>query len=60
MIAGSEAYQAALLFYKAVKMAAEMDIQGAKAIYEELRKRFEGQSRRRGKDNGESDGTPLK
>jgi hypothetical protein len=40
MIAGSEAYQAALVFYKSVKMAARQDIPGAKAVYEELRTRF--------------------
>jgi hypothetical protein len=40
MIAGSEAYQAALVFYKSVKMAAEQDIPGAKAVYEELKTRF--------------------
>jgi hypothetical protein len=40
MIAGSEAYQAALMFYKSVKMAAAQDIPGAKAVYEELKTRF--------------------
>jgi hypothetical protein len=40
--AGSEAYQAALLFYDAVKTAAKKDVYGAKAIYEELKKRFPG------------------
>jgi hypothetical protein len=30
MIAGSEAYQAALVFYKSVKMAAAQDVPGAK------------------------------
>ena len=40
MTAGSEAYQAALVFYKSVKMAAAQDIPGAKAIYEELKTRF--------------------
>ncbi|MDR1215299.1 MAG: hypothetical protein LBK25_01295 [Treponema sp.] len=45
MIAGSEAYQAALVFYKSVKMAAEQDIPGAKAVYEELRTRFPGGKR---------------
>jgi hypothetical protein len=40
MAAGSEAYQAALVFYKSVKMAAAQDIPGAKAIYEELKTRF--------------------
>jgi hypothetical protein len=39
-IAGSEAYQAALVFYNEVKIAAKQDVYGAKAIYEELKKRF--------------------
>ena len=42
MVAGSEAYQAALIFYNSVKMAARQDIPGAKAVYEELKKRFPG------------------
>jgi hypothetical protein len=42
MTAGSEAYQAALVFYKSVKMAAAQDIPGAKAVYEELKPRFPG------------------
>jgi hypothetical protein len=45
MVAGSEAYQAALVFYKAVKMAAAQDIPGAKAVYEELKTRFPGGKR---------------
>jgi hypothetical protein len=40
MIAGSEAYQAALVFYKSVKLAAAQDVPGAKAVYEELKTRF--------------------
>jgi hypothetical protein len=52
MIAGSEAYQAALVFYKSVKMAAAQDIPGAKAVYEELKTRFpqRGGRREAGKD----------
>jgi hypothetical protein len=42
MVAGSEAYQAALVFYNSVKMATRQDVPGAKAIYEELKKRFPG------------------
>jgi hypothetical protein len=42
MVAGSEAYQAALMFYNSVKQAAAHDVPGAKAIYEELHKRFPG------------------
>lgn len=40
MLAGSEAYQAALVFYNAVKLQAQQDIPGAKAVYEELKKYF--------------------
>ncbi|MDR0557268.1 MAG: hypothetical protein LBG43_05290 [Treponema sp.] len=47
MIAGSEAYQAALVFYKSVKMAAAQDIPGAKAVYAELKTRFPQTGRRR-------------
>jgi hypothetical protein len=46
MMAGSEAYQAALVFYKSVKMAAAQDIPGAKAVYEELKTRFPGGKRK--------------
>lgn len=41
MMAGSEAYTTALAYYNSVKLAARMNVPGAKAIYEELRKRFE-------------------
>ena len=40
MVAGSEAYQASLVFYNSVKVAAMQGVPGAKAVYEELRKRF--------------------
>jgi hypothetical protein len=46
MTAGSEAYQAALVFYKSVKMAAAQDVPGAKAVYEELKTRFPGGKRK--------------
>ena len=46
MIAGSEAYQAALVFYGAAKIAAAQDVQGAKAVYEDLRARFPGGRRK--------------
>jgi hypothetical protein len=48
MAAGSEAYQAALVFYKSVKMAAAQDVPGAKAVYEELKIRFPGGKRKTG------------
>lgn len=42
LLAGSEAFSAALLFYQAVKLAAQMNIPGVKTIYEDLRERFPG------------------
>jgi hypothetical protein len=48
MVAGSEAYQFALVFYNSVKMAARQDIPGAKAVYEELKKRFPGHKHKSG------------
>jgi hypothetical protein len=39
MLAGSEAYHAALTFYNAVKRAAADDVPGAKAVYEALKAR---------------------
>jgi hypothetical protein len=45
MVAGSESYNAALIFYNSVKVAAAQDIPGAKAVYEELKKRFPGRKR---------------
>ena len=46
MVAGSEAYQSALVFYNAIKIAAAQDIPGAKEIYHELKARFPGGRRR--------------
>jgi hypothetical protein len=54
MAAGSEAYQASLVFYKSVKMAAAQDIPGAKAVYEELKTRFPGGKRKSGEAESES------
>lgn len=42
-LSGSEAYITALAYYNAVKFAAKQNIPGAKTIYEDLSKRFEGQ-----------------
>ncbi|MDR1878978.1 MAG: hypothetical protein LBQ64_05375 [Bacteroidales bacterium] len=47
MIAGSEAFQAAIIFYNSVKQAALHDIPGAKAIYEELKARFPGRRKKK-------------
>jgi hypothetical protein len=54
MSAGSEAYQAALVFYKSVKMAAAQDILGAKAVYDELKIRFPGGKRKTGETETET------
>ncbi|MDR0728993.1 MAG: hypothetical protein LBF19_02560 [Prevotellaceae bacterium] len=40
MLSGSEAYQTSLGFYNNVKLLAAQDVPGAKAVYEELKKRF--------------------
>jgi hypothetical protein len=41
---GIEALTSALVFYNAVKMAAKQGVPGAKAIYDDLQKRFPGGS----------------
>ena len=53
MRASSEAYQAALLFYQAVKAAAKLGVPGAQTIYEDLKSRFPGRPSNR--SNGEVD-----
>jgi hypothetical protein len=55
MTSGSEAYQAALVFYNSVKMATRQDVPGAKAVYEELRKRFPGTRHKPGETDAEND-----
>jgi len=40
LAAGSEAYQAALLYYNGVQRAVEGNVPGAKAIFDELKNRF--------------------
>jgi hypothetical protein len=45
MSAGSESFQASLVFYNAVKAAAAQNVPGAKAIYDELKQRFPGHKR---------------
>jgi hypothetical protein len=47
LLAGSEAYQTALAFYNSVKQASKQGVTGAKAIYETLKARFAGVSRRK-------------
>ncbi|MGD8781239.1 MAG: hypothetical protein PVH88_20025 [Ignavibacteria bacterium] len=40
LLAGSEAYVAALSYYNSVKLASKMDIPDSKTIYEDLKTRF--------------------
>lgn len=40
MLSGSEAYTAALTYYHSVKQAAKVNVPDAKAIFDDLRKRF--------------------
>jgi phosphoribosyl-ATP pyrophosphohydrolase len=47
LLAGSEAYQAALSFYHYVKLLASQDVPRAKAVYEELKKRFPSTGRKK-------------
>ena len=42
MLSGSEAYQAALVFYASVKSAAKLGVPGAQAVYDDLSARFPG------------------
>ena len=42
MTAGSEAYQSALVFYNSAKVASSQGVPGAKAVFEELKRRFPG------------------
>ena len=47
MVAGSEAYIAALSFYKNTQVAASLNVQGAKDITDDLKIRFSNQGRKR-------------
>ena len=40
MVAGSEAYNAALVFYNSVKGASRVNVPGSEAVYNDLRQRF--------------------
>ncbi|HLT07886.1 MAG TPA: hypothetical protein VK014_10185 [Cyclobacteriaceae bacterium] len=46
LLAGSEGYVSSLSYYNSVKLAAKMNVPGAKTIYEDLRQRFEGNGKR--------------
>jgi hypothetical protein len=54
MLAGSEAYQAALVYYNSVKEAAIQNVTGAKAVYDALRVRFPHKKRRLEGNNPEN------
>ncbi|MBK7873674.1 MAG: hypothetical protein IPJ74_24950 [Saprospiraceae bacterium] len=54
MLASSEAYIAALFFYRAVKAAAKLKVPGAQAIYDDLKVRFPGKPRKRSNGNTEN------
>lgn len=54
---GSEAFSAALLFYQAVKLAAQMNIPGVKSIYEDLRARFPSRGPQRSNNTASDNGT---
>jgi hypothetical protein len=51
MVAGSEAYYAALAYYNSVQQATNQNVPGAKTIYEELKKRFALKSRKSDTDS---------
>lgn len=46
MMAGSEAYEEARSYYDSVKRAAQSNEPGAKVIYEDLKKRFPGRTKK--------------
>jgi hypothetical protein len=52
LLAGSEAYQSSLAFYNYIKLLASQDVPSAKAIYEELKKRFPRRKRKSSNDDG--------
>lgn len=55
-VVGSEAYVTALSFYNSVRDAAKRDVPGAKAIYDDLQKRFPGHPK--GNANPQSQAKP--
>ena len=46
MVAGSEAYDAALVFYASVRGASRSNVPGAQAIHDELKRQFPRRSRK--------------
>lgn len=51
MLAGSEAYNSALLFYNNVKLAAKNNVPGAKEVYDELKTQFPRRKRKEEVEN---------
>ena len=47
MVAGSEAYLAALAFYQSTKVGAKMNVSGAQEIYNDLQPRFPGRGKKK-------------
>jgi hypothetical protein len=47
MVAGSEAYMAALAFYQSVKVGAKMNVTGAQEIYNDLQVRFPAKNKKK-------------
>ncbi|MDR2116317.1 MAG: hypothetical protein LBP87_08045 [Planctomycetaceae bacterium] len=54
MLAGSEAYHAALVYYNSVQKAATQNVAGAKAVYDALRVRFPHKKRHSEENNSEN------
>jgi len=46
MVAGSEAYDAALVFYASVKGASRVNVPGSQAVFEDLQKRYVAKSKK--------------
>ncbi len=47
MVAGSEAYDAALVFYASVRGASRVNVPGSEAIFEDLQKRYIAKSKKK-------------
>lgn len=45
MLAGSEAYSAALVFYKSIRIAKELNVAGTTLIHDDLKVRFPGRGK---------------
>ena len=47
MVAGSEAYDAALVFYASVKGASRVNVPGSQSVFEDLQKRYIAKSKKK-------------